>query len=114
MHFWYWLGNNSSQLQAVAGLLAVIVAMAVGFVAFRQAEAAGEQAVSAKAQAETAAAQTEAVRQQVAASKQQLNIMWMIADTQTQPHISMTPSAGKGGEIIQQSITFLNNGSGTA
>jgi hypothetical protein len=60
MHgLWCWLGNSSSQLQAIGSIAAVLVALALGFVANRQARAADAQASAARAQVAAANRQTE-------------------------------------------------------
>lgn len=108
MHeLWCWLGNNSSQLQAVGSIAAVLVALALGFVALRQARAADAQARAAKIQAEAARAQVEAANRQIETSL-------IIGDTQTSPNISITNSCGPSGVTFRNSMSILNNGFGTA
>jgi hypothetical protein len=100
MHdFWYRLGVNSAQLQAVGSVAAVIVAIALCIVAVRQAIAANSQAKAAKAQ-------VEAANRQIIAS-------YIVGDIQTSPNISIAP-AMLNGVIIPQQMAILNNGSGTA
>jgi hypothetical protein len=104
---WCWLSNNSPQLQAVGSIFAVLVAVALGFVALRQARAADAQARAAKIQAEAARAQVEAANRQIETSL-------IIGDTQTSPNISITNGAGPGGVTFRDSMAILNNGFGTA
>lgn len=96
---WCWLGSNSSQLQAVASVLAVLVASALGYVAIRQARAADAQA--------------DAARAQVKAANRQIETSVLIADRQTSPNISIT-AATRGGVIVSDAMAILNNGSGSA
>jgi len=114
MSLWCWLGNNSTQLQAVAGFLGVIVALMVAVAAFRQAKAASEQAKAAVSQVQAAEDQAAAAREQVAAAKQQTETMLLVADIQTSPHISITAAVGKDGAILRNTIAILNNGNGAA
>jgi len=114
MSIWSWLGGNSSQVQALAGIAAVIVAAIVGWVAWKQKLAAEAQAEAAAKQTIAAETQAEAARQQVAAAKQQIESSFLIADKQTTPHISITASKNRDGQIIQKSISVLNNGTGPA
>lgn len=104
--FWCWLGANSSQLQAIGSIGAVLVAAALGIVAFRQARAADAQAEAARAQVEAANRQVEAANRQIETSK-------IIADRQSSPNISITPAV-RGGVIVNNSMAILNNGSGSA
>jgi hypothetical protein len=114
MTFWSWLGNNSSQIQALAGVAAVIVAILIGWVAWKQKEAAQAQANAASQQTMAAQAQAEAADQQVIAAKQQTETSLLIADKQTSPHISITAATTRDGQIIRQTIAILNNGDGIA
>jgi len=113
MTFWCWLGNNSSQIQAVAGTAAVIVAAIVGWVVWKQKLAAEAQAEAAREQTKAAKEQVEAANQQVIAAKQQTATSLLIADKQTSPHISIT-AATNHGQIVRQTIDILNNGDGPA
>jgi hypothetical protein len=112
MSFWCWLGANSSQLQALGGMLAVIVASIVGWVAWKQKAAAEAQAEAAKEQTAAAKEQTRAATEQVIAAKHQTETSLLIADKQTTPQISITASKSREGQIIQKSIAVLNNGTG--
>jgi hypothetical protein len=111
---WTWLGSNSAQIQALAGLLALIVAAAVGVVAFLQMRAANAQAKAAVDQTTAASEQAAAAREQVTAAKQQTATSLAIADKQTLPNLSITPAVNSVGQSIQGSIAILNNGSGPA
>lgn len=118
---WCWLDSNSSQIQALAGVAAVIVAALVGWVAWKQkaaaeaqAEAAKKQTTAAEAQAEAARQQVEAANQQVIATKQQIETSLLIADRQTTPHISITAALRGGQIIVVNTIAILNNGTGPA
>jgi hypothetical protein len=107
MHqFWCWLGNNSSQLQAIGSVFAVIVAIALAVVAVRQAIAANAQAKAAEIQATAATAQ-------VAAANRQIETSLIIGDTQTSPNISITP-AMQHQAVVKETMAILNNGNGTA
>jgi hypothetical protein len=108
MRFWYWLGNNSSQIQALAGAAAVMVAIAVGWVVWKQKLAAEAQAEAAREQTTAAKEQAEAAKQQVIAAKQQIQTSLLIADRQVFPHISLTATTNRG------QIDILNNGNGPA
>jgi type II secretory pathway pseudopilin PulG len=104
---WCWFEGNSSQLQAIGSIGAVIVAGALGVVAVRQARAADEQAKAAKEQAEAAKLQVEAARKQIETSM-------LISDTQTEPNISITAHRNRDNEIVKDTLAILNNGGGTA
>ncbi|HMF64992.1 MAG TPA: hypothetical protein VK608_12955 [Edaphobacter sp.] len=108
MTFWGWLGNNSSQIQALAGAVAVFVGIAVGWVAWKQKGAAEAQAAAALRQTTAAELQADAARQQVAAARQQTETSLLIADRQVFPHISFTATTNRG------HIDILNNGNGSA
>jgi hypothetical protein len=108
MSIWSWLGNNSSQVQALAGIAAVIVAAIVGWVAWKQKLAAEAQAKAAAKQTIAAETQAEAARQQVIAAKQQTETSLLIADRQVLPNISLTATTNRG------HIKILNNGNGPA
>lgn len=113
MTLWRWLGNNSAQVEALAGIAGVIVACIVGWVAWKQKLAAEAQAQAAKKQTIAAETQAEAAMQQVAAAKQQIATSLLIADKQAAPHIVFT-AARLQGAIIRNSIEFQNGGSGAA
>lgn len=105
--FWNWLRYNSVQLQTFGGLAqavgsigAVAIAVALAWVAKRQANAADEQANAAVAQAKAA-------RVQIATSL-------FIADKQVSPNISITAATSRDNVIIKNRIVILNNGSGAA
>lgn len=104
---WCWLGSNSSQLQVLGSIGAVLVALALGFVALRQAKAAD-------AQAKAAGAQVNAANAQVKAANQQIETALVIGDTQTSPNIFITNADGPGGTIWNDAMSILNNGLGTA
>jgi hypothetical protein len=104
---WCWLGSNSSQLQAVGSIAAVLVAIALGFVALRQARAADAQAIAAKIQAGAARAQVESANRQIETSL-------IIGDNQTSPNISITNDSDLGGMTFRDHLSILNNGFGTA
>lgn len=108
MTLWSWLGNNSSQIQALAGVFAVLVAIAVGWVAWKQKGAAEAQAAAAVKQTLAAEVQAEAARQQVATAKQQTATSLIIADKQFLPHFSVTQGIGV------ENLVVLNNGNGPA
>lgn len=95
MSIWSLLGNNSSQIQALAGVAAIVVAGIVGWVAWKQKLAAEAQAEAAAKQTVAAETQAEAARQQVIAAKQQIESSFLIADKQTTPHISITASTNR-------------------
>jgi multidrug efflux pump subunit AcrA (membrane-fusion protein) len=109
-----WLGDYSSSIQAIASVFAVFVAVWIAVVALQQARAAKAQAKAADAQVEAAKNQSEVAREQVNAARQQTETLMAIADLQSEPNISITPTVTRDGVIVQQSITFLNNGNGTA
>jgi hypothetical protein len=98
--FWCWFGNNSSQVQAIAGVFTVLVAMALGYVAIRQARAADAQAGAARLQAEAAV--------------RQIKTSILIADKQTSPHFSITAAQTREGVLRRNTIAIRNNGSGGA
>jgi hypothetical protein len=114
MTIWYWLGNNSSQIQAVAGVATVVVAIAVGWVAWKQKKAAETQADAAREQAVAAKEQASAATEQVIAAKQQTATSLLIADRQSSPQISITAATTRDGQIIRQRLAILNSGSGAA
>lgn len=117
---WHWIGSNSTQLQVIVAVAAVAVAIVLCIVAWEQkraaeaqAEAANEQANAAKEQIAAAREQVEAAKEQVSAARQQTETALWIADRQTSPNISIT-AAVRGGVIVHQSISILNNGNGPA
>jgi hypothetical protein len=117
MSFWYWLGANSSQVQALASAVAVVVAAIVGWVVWKQKQAAEAQAKAANEQTTAAKEQADAAKQQVAAAKQQTATSLLIADRQVSPNISITAGGilpFDAGASIRQTIAILNNGSGPA
>jgi hypothetical protein len=86
--------------QAIGGIAAVIIAVALAWVASRQAHAADEQAIAAKKQATSAEAQ--------------IFTSLLIADKQASPNISISAAKDPGGIIIKERIAILNNGAGAA
>jgi hypothetical protein len=109
-----WLGITSSQIQAVAGVAAVIVAAIVAVVAWKQKLAAEAQAKAAIDQTAAAKEQALAAKEQVIAAKQQTETSFRIADIQTSPHISITPAQNHIGVLLKGQVAFLNNGNGVA
>src|SRR5215469_14202693 len=122
---WCWLNANASQIQAIAGGAAVIVACFVGWVAWKQkaaaeaqasaakeqtsaardqASAAREQVAAAKEQVEASREQVSAAREQVVAAKQQTETALLIADRETSPHISITQAVSRDGIIQRGSL----------
>jgi hypothetical protein len=115
MHsLWNLLGINAAQIQALAGLLAVVVAAIVARVAWKQKPAAETQAKAAVQQTAAASVQAEAAREQVVAAKQQNATAVLMADKQALPNLSISPAVTREGVIIRGGIAILNNGSGSA
>ncbi len=106
MNLWQWLGSNAGQIQALAGIAAVIVAGIVGWVGWKQKQAAEAQVRAADKQAAAAEAQTQAAREQIRTSL-------LIADIQSAPNIRIE-SAELQGASIRNAIQLRNIGNGTA
>jgi hypothetical protein len=87
--------------------LGVVVAAIIGLVAWQQKKAAEEQASAARQQAAAAMSQ-------LAAAELQMEAMYLIADKQSSPYMSIAPAKTRDGEIITGKLAVLNNGNGIA
>ena len=120
-HVWRWLGSNSSQVQALAGLVVAVVAAVVGWVALKQKQAAREQVEAAKSQIEASEnqavatrEQAETVRKQYAASSKQSEANLFVADLQAAPYIAIEAAKNRDGGIVSGVIWLINKGGGPA